>query len=178
LKIRIDDLKDKTVELSSEEPLPLYSTLLTLEEAGECHFTAPLQVHLTVVREYDHIRVSGKVATSLFLNCSRCLNGFQMDIGSPFTIFYIKDEGLGQDEDVELAEEDLITATYEGDEIDFTNEITEQVVLAIPIKPLCNEDCKGLCPDCGSDLNEAECACNRDNINLKFNALKDFVVKR
>jgi len=90
----------------------------------------------------------------------------------------MRDEGLGQDEDVELAEEDLISATYEGDEIDFTREITEQVILAIPFKPLCSEDCKGLCSNCGAELNISNCACSQDNMNLQFNALKNLKVKR
>lgn len=178
MKICIDDLKSKPAVLSSEEPLQLYPTLAALEEAGECRFNVPLRVNLTIAREYDHIRVSGQVATSLSLNCSRCLSDFRMELDSPFTIFYMRDDGMGQDEDVELAEEDLITAVYEGDEIDFTNEISEQVILAIPIKPLCNEDCKGLCPGCGADLNTAECECIQDNINLQFNSLKNFKVKK
>jgi uncharacterized protein len=178
VKIRIEDLKDKVVELSSEESISLYSTLLNLEESGECDFTAPLHVQLSVAREYDHIRASGRVATSLLLNCSRCLSDFQLDIDSSFTIFYMRDEGLGQDEDVELTEEDLITAVYRGDEIDFTNEITEQVILAIPIKPLCSEDCKGLCPACGAELNESVCACKLENTNLHFNALKNLRIER
>lgn len=176
MKIRVDDLKDKVVELSSEEPLALYSTLMELQEAGECRFQAPLRIHLAVAREYDHIRVSGRVETSLRLDCSRCLAEFQIFIDSPFTIFYMRDEGLNQDEDVELAEEDLISATYEGDEIDFTREITEQVVLAIPFKPLCSEDCKGLCIKCGAELNITECSCSQDTMNLQFNALKNLKV--
>jgi uncharacterized protein len=178
LKIRVDDLKDKAVELSSAEPLALYSTLLELQEAGECRFQAPLRINLNVAREYDHIRVNGRVETSIRVDCSRCLAEFQVCIDSPFTIFYMRDEGLGQDEDVELAEEDLISATYEGDEIDFTTEITEQVILAIPFKPLCSEDCKGLCCNCGAELNIAKCTCNQDNMNLQFNALKNLKVKR
>jgi len=178
LKIRVDDLKDKTVELSSEEPLALYSTLLELQETGECRFLAPLRIHLNVAREYDHIRASGRVETSIRLDCSRCLAEFHICIDSPFTIFYMRDEGLGQDEDVELAEEDMISATYEGDEIDFTSEITEQVILAIPFKPLCSEDCKGLCIKCGAELNIADCSCSKDNMNLQFKALKNLKVER
>jgi uncharacterized protein len=177
LKIRVDDLKDKSIELLSEEPLMLYSTLLALQEAGECRFQAPLRIHLNVAREYDHIRVNGRVETSIHLDCSRCLGEYQVNIDSPFTIFYMRDEGMHQDEDVELAEEDLISATYEGDEIDFTTEITEQVILAIPFKPLCREDCKGLCSNCGAELNISNCSCNQDNMNLKFNALRNLKVK-
>ena len=176
MKIRIDDLKNKTVELSDEEPVEGYPTLLALQEAGECHFLAPLWIHLTVAREFDHIRVNGRVETSLRLDCARCLAEFRVNINSPFTIFYMRAAGLPQDEDVELAENDLISSTYEGDEIDFASEIAEQVMLEIPFKPLCREDCRGLCPNCGAELNVAECSCGRNDASFRFSALKDLKI--
>ena len=176
MKIRVVDLKDKAVELSFEEGLSQYTSLLSLEETGEWQFQEPLRVHLSVNREYDHVKVTGSVATVLKLCCSRCLSEFLMEIDSPFTIFYLQDKGLGKNEDMELSEEDLVTATYEGDEIDFSNEIAEQIILAIPIKPLCSEECKGLCPDCGADLNESQCSCYRNDFNLKLEILKKFNV--
>lgn len=178
VKIRIDDLKDKTVELSDVEPVAGYPTLVAMEEAGECSFLAPLTIHLAVAREYDHIRVSGRVATELRLNCSRCLAEYRAQVDSPFTIFYLRATGTDQDEEVELAEEELISATYSGDEIDFTPEIAEQIIMAIPFKPLCREDCRGLCPTCGADLNVAGCDCSRQEINVKFSALKNFKVEK
>jgi uncharacterized protein len=176
LKIRIDDLKNKTVELSDEEPVEGYPTLLALQEAGECLFLAPLRIHLTIAREFDHIRVNGRVETSLRLDCARCLVEFRLNINSPYTIFYMRAAGLPQDEDVELAENDLISSTYEGDEIDFTSEIAEQIILEIPFKPLCREDCRGLCPNCGAELNVVECSCGRNDSNFTFSALKDLKI--
>jgi uncharacterized protein len=178
LKIRIEELKDKAKEISSQEPILLYETLHALSESGECSFPEPLSVHLNIVREFDHIRVTGRVETSIILGCSRCLSSFKKELDSPFTIFYMKDEGLGQDEDVELSDEDLITATYDSGEIDFTDEISQQVLLSIPIKPLCSEECMGLCPQCGIDLNDSQCSCNKNNKNIHFNALKEFKVKK
>jgi len=116
------------------------------------------------------------VETTLRLNCARCLAEFQTEIDSPFTIFYIRAAGLPLDEDVELAEVDMISATYEGDEIDFTTEIAEQIILSIPFKPLCSEDCRGLCPSCGVELNLTECACGQNHVNLKFTALKNLKI--
>jgi uncharacterized protein len=85
---------------------------------------------------------------------------------------------VGDEEEVELAEQDLVSAVFSGDEIDLLPEIGEQVALAVPLKPLCSEQCKGLCPLCGADLNTAECGCSREPVNLKFAALKDFKVQR
>ena len=83
-----------------------------------------------------------------------------------------------EEEEIELSEQDLVSATYSGDEIDLTHELEEQVAMEIPLKPLCGEGCKGLCPVCGTDLNQAACSCQREQINLKFSALKDFKVSR
>ncbi len=176
MKIRIDELKDKSVELSDEEAVAAFPSLQALQEAGECLFLAPVRTHLTVAREFDHIRVSGRTETSLRLNCSRCLAEYKVAINSPFTIFYMKARELDQDEDVELSEEDMISATYEGDEIDFSYEIAEQILLAIPFKPLCREECRGLCPSCGTDLNSSDCTCSRQEMNFKLSALKDFKI--
>jgi uncharacterized protein len=178
LKIRIDDLKDKTVELSEDESHAGYPTLMALQDAGECVFLAPLRIHLTAVKEYDHIRVNGRVETSLRLNCARCLAEHQLEIKSPFTIFYMRAAEIAQDEEVELAEEELVSATYEGNEIDFTEEVAAQIIMAIPFKPLCSEDCRGLCPTCGADLNSAECACDRNETGFKFSALKNLKIEK
>ncbi len=179
VNIRVHDIKDKAITLAGEEQIVDYPTLLAMETSGECRFVRPLDIHLSIAREYDHIRVSGNVATAVGMGCSRCLVETVHDVVSAFTIVYSKDAGLKQDEEeVELAEEDLISVTYEGDEIDFTSEITEQVLLAIPLKPLCREDCRGLCGNCGTDLNVAECGCDRQDVNLKFNALKNFKTEK
>jgi uncharacterized protein len=85
---------------------------------------------------------------------------------------------IAQDEEVELAEEELVSATYEGNEIDFTAEVAAQIIMAIPIKPLCRENCRGLCPTCGADLNIAECACDRNEAGFKFSALKNLKIEK
>jgi uncharacterized protein len=82
------------------------------------------------------------------------------------------------EEEVALAEEDLVSVSYQGDTIDFTNEVQEQVLMEIPLKPLCSEGCKGLCSNCGADLNTGECCCARSGAGFTFSALKDFTVKK
>lgn len=178
MKVRVEDIKDKALFFSADEPVADYPILLAMQDAGECVFLSPLRLQLTIAREYDHIRVNGQVETRVSLNCSRCLREYENNIFSPFTIFYTPATGMPQDEEVELAEEDLISATYTGDEIDFTSEIAEQVVMEIPFKPLCTEDCRGLCTICGADLNRTDCGCDRTVENVKLSALKHFKVKK
>jgi uncharacterized protein len=178
LKIRVDDIKDAAKVLTGTEQVGDYPSLAAMQEAGECQFISPIRLQLTVTREYDLIRVHGEVATGVRLGCARCLKEYEMAITSPFTIFYSRAAALPLDEEVELAEEDLVSATYQGDEIDLTPEIAEQVLLEIPFKPLCREECRGLCSVCGADLNVTECGCDRRDSSLRFSALKNFKAEK
>jgi uncharacterized protein len=177
LKIRVADLKDKALHLEAEEPISDYPDLTAMAESGECEFLTPLRLDFTVAREFDHIRAAGKVETTVRIPCARCLTEFDREIASSFTVFYTKSaEPL--DEEVELAEEDLISKSYEGEEIDFAPEVAEQVIMEIPFKPLCREDCKGLCSSCGANLNDTVCSCDRVEGSFKFNALKGLKIDK
>jgi len=179
VKIRIDDIKDKVIDLSASEDAADFPALAALQEAGDCIFSGPLDIQLSVAREYDHIRARGRVTTKVRLSCSRCLADYDESIDSPFTVFYMPAKaGTMQDEEVELSEEDLVSVTFEGDEIDFAREVSEQVLTEIPFKPLCSYDCKGLCPTCGSDLNQGDCGCRDESFSLKFGALKGLKVDK
>jgi len=179
VKIRIDEIKDKVIDLSATEEVAHFPALAALQEAGDCFFPGPLRVQLTVAREYDHIRAQGRVATTVRLSCSRCLAEYDESIDTPFTVFYMPAKaGTTQDEEVELSEEDLVSVTFEGDEIDFAREVSEQVLTDIPFKPLCREACKGLCPTCGTDLNQGACDCRDEGFNTKFGALKSLKVDK
>lgn len=177
LKVRIADLKDKALHMEAEEPVNDYPDLLAMTGTGECEFLSPLRLDFTVAREFDHIRASGKVETAVRVSCARCLTEFDIEISSSFTIFYTKSaEPL--DEEVELAAEDLISKSYQGEEIDFSTEVAEQVIMEIPFKPLCRDDCKGLCSSCGANLNDTACGCATSEGSFKFNALKGIKIDK
>lgn len=178
MKIRVADINEKPKTLAEVEAFSRFPSLVEAQEAGECEFRAPLTMELTVVREYDHIRVHGSVATRVGLTCSRCLAEYEGDVVSKFTIFYTKSVEAQPEDEVELGEEDLISVSYCGDEIDFSAEIAEQVLLEIPYKPLCMEDCLGLCPICGVDRNTVPCSCSENKASMAFSSLKGLSVKR
>ena len=178
MKINVTDIKDKPLVVSAEEPVADYPTLAETQAAGECEFLSPVRLELTIAKEFDHLRVQGVVTTSVRLSCSRCLSEYETTVTSPFTIFYTKASGEPLDEEMELAEEDLVAASYEGEEIDFTPVVAEQVILGIPLKPLCKEECLGLCGSCGADLNVDTCGCDRTAVNLKFSALQNLKIEK
>jgi len=178
VKIRVEDTKKKTLNLNEVEPAVHYPALVELEKAGEAVFTAPVSVEVNAQWEYDHVRVNGSVQSAVRLTCSRCLAEYQSEIASDFTIFYTQAGKASEDEEVELTDEELISVSYQGEEIDLDFEISEQVMMGIPYKPLCSESCKGLCPDCGADLNARDCGCERGEINLKMSALKNIKIDK
>ena len=117
-------------------------------------------------------RLAGHVSGELGLTCSRCLEPFRLAVASDFDLRYVpRIENTGEGEE-EVEEDDLSTAYYENDEIDLRGLIMEQFQLALPMKPLCRDDCRGLCPNCGTNLNVGTCECNATWVDPRFDALK------
>ena len=179
MKVRTEHIKEAVRQFVFREPADSFPVLAAMAQAGECRFNGPVSVELNAGREMDHYRVEGTLSAPVSLVCSRCLADFERVVSSQFTIFFREGTGLGGDDEdeVELDERDLISAVFEGDEIDLLPEIGEQVALTIPLKPLCSETCKGLCPFCGVDLNVTVCGCGQEQAYSKFSALKNFKVR-
>lgn len=179
MKVRTDQIKDIPRELEFVEPAESFLILADMVSSGECRFKEPVGAKLSISREAGHFKVNGVVATVASLDCSRCLASFDYLVDSRFTmIFREGSQSFQEDEDeVELGEQDLVTVSFSGDEIDLMPEIGEQVALAMPLKPLCSDTCRGLCPVCGADMNDHNCGCGYEPVNMKFAALKDFKVR-
>lgn len=182
VKLIVDQIKDTPVAVHFDKPVAEFPLLVGMQNDTGCRITGNIQGDVTVTREFDNIRATGRVTAPLALSCSRCLADFTSFIDTSFTIFFRKanvaaTSVLAEDE-LELGEMDLLSSPYSGDEIDLTHEIEEQVAMEIPLKPLCDDACKGLCHQCGTDLNTSTCSCSKEPVSLKFNALKDFKVTR
>jgi uncharacterized protein len=104
-------------------------------------------------------RVTGRATTRLELVCSRCVEPFEIPVDAHFELRYIPAvENAGEGER-EIAEDDLTTAFYREGSLDVIDMLREQFQLALPMKPLCTEACRGLCPECGANLNRTDCGC-------------------
>ena len=93
--------------------------------------------------------------------CARCLASASIDLAAPIHMTYGRatDEELAAE--VEMTDDDVDFSTFDGEEIDLGALFREQILLAIPMTPLCRPECKGLCSQCGKDLNEGPCTCER-----------------
>lgn len=180
VKLVVDHIKDTPLSIHIDEPVGTFPLLAGMQDDKVCCISGRIEGDVTVVREYDNIRVSGRITAPLALTCSRCLADYASFIDSSFTIFFRKESAAApsSEDELELGEMDLLSSSYSGDEIDLTHEIEEQIAMEIPLKPLCSEGCKGLCHVCGIDLNISTCSCRKEPESLTFSALKDFKVTR
>ena len=175
MRIHLDQIKDTGLSLSYTEPADRFPVLAEMMQNGECDFLSPISSRLEVIRIGGIVNVQGEVHAGIHLVCDRCLREFDADLANVFSLTYSQDfdETTGEGgEELELSPEELGLLPVRGEEIDFRDGIQEQIVLALPVRALCSEDCKGLCPQCGADLNEAECGCSKVVPAGKFAALK------
>jgi uncharacterized protein len=119
----------------------------------------PVSLAFDVFKDKQAFRLAGRVQTTIELKCSRCLEPFTMPVDQEFDLRYQPHATNAGEGEREIEEDDLTTAFYENDEIDLGQLMHEQFVLSLPMKPLCEEACKGLCPECGTNLNRGTCDC-------------------
>ena len=178
MKIDVQHIPPQGMTLSYEKPAKAFAILKEMMERRECDVIDPISIELDLQPEKDTIRIRGRVATTLRLACSRCLVDFNSPLKNRFTLRYSRqipqDVGSPDATDVELTAEQIGLLFFRGDEIDPTDAIAEQVILALPYKPLCDEACKGLCPHCGIDLNHRICRCSVEPVSSPFDVLKNF----
>lgn len=100
--------------------------------------------------------------------CDRCNEEFQQEIGNSYKMVYVL-ESVENDKD----ELDITYLAHETDKIDLSDDVRDYIILSIPMKKLCKEDCKGLCIKCGKNLNEGPCECKEDEIDDRWKSLLD-----
>ena len=131
-----------------------------VEQEGDAYrVVAPVHVALEIHKDKDRFRLVGTVRTELELDCGRCLEPFRLPLDGAFDLRYLPASELSNEDEREVTEEDLDTSFYREDQIDLNELLREQFYLALPMKPLCRDECRGLCPQCGTNLNTEACHC-------------------
>ncbi len=147
----------RDLDFSFEAPL-----LESLEEGTK--FIEPVKVKGTVGIKTGQIDLDVNVKTVIGLVCTRCLDEFRQEIDLDIAETWAKD----------VSEDDMDTLPLsEGDTVDLTDLLTKDIISSLPMQALCNEDCKGLCQECGANLNRETCDCDKEQVDPRFAALKD-----
>jgi uncharacterized protein len=180
--LQIEQINDEGLALEFEEKPEVFPVLSEMINQGECKFVAPITTALRAIRIDDMIEVKGQVNTSVRLPCGRCLKEFEIALKSRFELTYVSRIPEAQEDDeqeaVEISAAEMGLIYFEGEKINLQDGIQEQIILAFPIKALCEDNCKGLCSSCGNDLNEGDCGCNRRPTDNRFAALKNLKLNK
>ncbi len=142
--------------------------IVDIESGIKCR--APITGEVTFTNSGRHIVARGSFSATLEMDCARCLAAFLVDLDLPIEEeLPILPELIEEDEE-ELPEDEK-EPLFVDNILDLTELLRQSIVVAVPIKPLCSQECKGLCPLCGTNLNERQCECSTQDVNPLFASL-------
>ncbi len=140
---------------------------------AEFRQSAPLKVQASAGLAGAEIRIQGSLKTRIEAWCDRCLAPVEIAVDPEFDLFYRPVTDIAREEEIEISRDDLEIGFYSGRGIEFTDVVTEQVILSVPMKVVCKEDCRGLCPVCGVNRNVEACQCAPVTGTSPFASLKE-----
>jgi uncharacterized protein len=181
MKIKIDELTENGLELnfSGQEDI-LSPALESTPEPPGLSIDPHIAGFVTLVMDGNDVFLTGNVRGKLHLQCSRCLKDFALEPELNINLVLTRQpEAPEEEHEMQIAEGDEIR--IEGAEIDLGKIIAQELLLNVPMKPLCREDCPGLCPGCGSPKGSDECTCpEEERVDPRWAALaklKDKIVR-
>jgi len=149
---------------------PEFSQKGRLETTGRAQLVEEHRSKHNVIKD---IRLDGRFAAKFELPCARCLEPVVQDVDRAFDLLY---RPLGVDagrEEAAVTGAESEISYYKGEGVLLEEVLREQVLLALPLKVICRQDCKGLCPQCGANLNVTQCSCSEPAEDPRWSALKD-----
>ncbi len=184
MRVNIDEIKDAGLDRSWDVPRENLDEIVAGDRAGyRARGPAHLDAHLEKVAR--RVRVEAKGTAALQAACSRCLGPVSVDLPVEFELTLVPEDEYedAHPEDAKdgnkghvggsFEPDDAEEETYSGKALDLDPIFREQVLLALPGYPVCDERCKGLCPACGANLNERECGCDRHVPDPRWAGLKN-----
>jgi uncharacterized protein len=177
VKLRVDDISADVRDLAFAEPEREINRALASDAMQEYRVTGPVHVVISYYRAGTEVFMSGEITVATTASCARCAEEFAGTEGRPFR-YVLAPLSIGDGADPDLRGEELEYSLYDGEEIDLTPLIREQVFLALTERPLCREDCRGLCPRCGANLNQSRCGCSVESFDPRLAVLRSLKVGR
>ena len=154
-------MTDLVIDLGTLKPsLDRVELEVMPSEAGlpEAEWRGHIRCSFRVERSGDRVSIRGTVSSTVHLECVRCLREFDQELTASLTVFAERSEKSQRAEEHEL-QRDHIMLFHDGRRLDLRETVREELLLELPITPYCREDCPGLCPKCGADLNLGPCGC-------------------
>jgi len=176
LRFRVEDIEGEGREQALSRQEDWLEERLAGETRRPFRFAGPIQIRLHLARTGRTILMRSRVEARVEWICARCLTSFSRTLTSEFKTSLKPKPDFLLPEEIELKREDLETEFYEGEEIDVAPLVQDQILLTLPAKAICREECRGLCPKCGQNLNWGTCQCSGKVIDPRFESLKNFRV--
>ncbi len=164
--IDVCQISEKGLEIKKN--FPIDSSLI---EEFDGFYLEKIDLYVTLKMIREGIRARGTVKSNVLLDCSKCAEAYNLFIDSSFDILLLPVENLEEGKS-SLGNDDLESIFYKDDKIDIKHLGYEQVFLAVPQTPVCDDKCKGICPNCGENLNHSKCKCE-NKISSEFGILLD-----
>jgi len=176
MKFRLEDIPREGREAVFSQDEGWLDERVRVEEKRTFRLISPITLHLNLSRLGRVVQVKSRIETKVQWLCARCLEPFSPVLTSEYSTILKPKPDFPPAEGVELGREDLETDFYEGEEIDLTSLVQDQVLLALPQKALCREECRGMCPRCGKNLNREICQCPAGIVDPRLEPLRDIKV--
>jgi len=175
--IRTRDLETEALEFDREFPAGQVGLGAEMEQ------TSPLRIQgrAELLEEREHgvketikdIRLTGSFSGQVEVQCARCLEPLKRDVQGDFDLLYRPLGVVQRDDEVSISEAETEVSFYKGEGLALEDVLREQVILSVPVKAVCREDCQGLCPQCGMNLNQGKCDCVSVRSDPRWNALRE-----
>lgn len=160
-----EDFRPNSIDLGTE-----IRQVNVLKTSGRADMVEEHHGKHNVLRD---IRLKGELSTRLQLNCARCLEPVMQEVQREFDLLYRPQGSDAGHAELSVTDAEAEIGYYTGDGVELEDVLREQILLAVPLRALCSEECKGLCPHCGKNLNEGPCSCAEPVEDPRWAALKD-----
>jgi uncharacterized protein len=142
----------------------------------EVQQVGPLQVEGVaelLANSEGEVRIRGKLSVEMKSDCDRCLGEALYPLNADLDLFYRPMSYIARDEEIKIDEGEAEIGFYAGEGMELEDILREQVLLLLPMQKICREDCRGICPLCGKNRNEADCQCKVETADDRWKALRD-----
>jgi uncharacterized protein len=171
MRIRVDEIPESGRFLHFHWDEERLNGFLPPEDPFEMKLIRPVNVDLEIQKGADHIKIQGKIEGTLQVGCHRCLDPFPFAFDEKVDLLLMEGEEPSEDEEIEFEEDESAVEFFDGETIDVDQLVAEQIFLTLPFKLICSENCRGLCPNCGSNLNHETCQCGQGGKKSSFSDL-------
>ncbi len=155
MKIKFSNLSEGTHNFRFSEPVKSIGL--------ESPFEGNVEVEVELNKTHNQLILDSTVFVDAFFECDCCMTAVKKQLRADFELVYL--QGI---EPVESESDNIVYISPEQDVIDISNDVRDFSILAVPMKKLCSEDCKGLCSKCGKNLNEGDCSCSKDDTDIRW----------